>query len=450
MRTVTSRWVILLFIIVSALAATGCNSKFAFLKNSGVYGHFSPDDDTWDRLQAGMQMDIPDNPRVRKFVKYYLSHPATLDLMQRNAELYLFHIVDRLDRRGMPLELAFLPAVESNYTPTATSRSGAAGIWQFIQSTGRVYGLDQDHWYDGRRDLVASTDAALNYLAYLHKYFDGDWELAIAAYNGGEGTVSRARGKNERQGDDIDFWSLDLREETADYVPRLLALATIFKHPKRYGIKLAYIPNRPTLAVVETDRTVDLSKAAELTGLDKQEFCKLNAAYISEVTTSRETHRLLVPIHKADELEKALARLPEIKPQRAQAQAQAQVATYRVKKGDTLTSIARRHQVSPQEIRAHNDLRRDQIQIGQVLSIRGGKPTTTNYRKVAAAPTQSKYRVRKGDTLWSIARTHNVSLSALCQQNGISKNTVLKPGQSLKIPRLREAFNPTAGLSNAS
>lgn len=442
-RSVTSRWVVLLLIILSALAATGCNSKFAFLKNSGGgYGHFSPDDDTWDRLQAGMRMDIPNNPRVRKFVKYYLDNPATLDLMQRNAQLYLFHIVDRLDRRGMPLELAFLPAVESNYTPTATSRSGAAGIWQFIQSTGKVYGLDQDHWYDGRRDLVASTDAALDYLAYLNKYFDGDWELAIAAYNGGEGRVSRSRGKNEREGKDIDFWSLDLRQETADYVPRLFALATIFKHPKRHGIELAYIPNRPTLAIVETDRTVDLSKAAEMTGLDKKEFCKLNAAYVSEVTTSREKHRLLVPINKADELEKALKKLPEIKPQRTQ------VASYRVKKGDTLSSIARRHKVSQKDIRIQNNLRRDHIQVGQVLSISGGK--TTNYRKVATAPIKTKYRVKKGDTLWSIAQAHNVSVSALCQKNGISKKTVLKPGQNLKIPRLREAFNTNGGLANAS
>ena len=444
-ETASFRWSLRLLVIFLALAAAGCNSNLSFRSDPSeflVSRHFSPDDDVWDRMRAGMELDIPDNPRVRKFVRWYLDHPATLEVMQENAELYLFHIVDSIDERGLPMELALLPAVESNYTPSATSRSGAAGIWQFIRSTGRVYGLEQNNWYDARRDLLASTDAALDYLAYLHKYFDGDWELAIAAYNGGEGTISRARGSNERSGEDIDFWSLELRQETEDYVPRLMALATLVKYPRRYGMKLAYIPNRPGLVTVETERTVNLADAAEKSGLDKKDFVKINSAYVSAVTTSRPTHRLLVPAHKADTLEKVLAELPEVKPQ------QFQVATYRVRKGDTISSIARRFGVSQGQIRAQNSLRKDLIQVGQQLTIKGGK--ATSFRTVAAAPTRRTYKVRKGDTLWSIARSHKVSLNELLQSNGLSKKAVLKPGQTLRIPVVREASTEATRRSVAS
>ena len=428
------RWTVLPLVIVLALAATGCNSKFSLIQDPSetlVRRNFSPDDDVWDRLRAGMTLDIPDNARVRRFVQWYLEHPRILARMQENADLYLFHIVDEVDRRGLPLELALLPAVESNYTPTATSHAGAAGIWQFIRSTGRVYGLEQNSWYDARRDLQASTDAALDYLAYLHGYFDGDWELAIAAYNGGEGTVSRARGKNERLGRDIDYWSLDLRTETEEYVPRLFALATLVKHSNRYDLDLAYIPNKPGLALVETERTVDLRKAAKKAGLDEQDFHGMNAAYVSAVTTSRPSHRILVPMHKADDLEKVLAELPEIRPE------QLRVTTYRVKRGDTVSSIARRFGVSQHKLRTDNNIRKNLIRVGQKLTIGGG--SVTPHRTVARASTRSTYRVRKGDTLWHIARTHKVSLDALCQKNGLSKKAVLKPGQTLKIPRLREA-----------
>ena len=233
MPTIDLRHLLRLLVLLSAAALIGCNTNLARnslpddIPESQAKRTYSADANVWDRLRDGMSLETPDNPRVRHFIDWYLERPAVLARMERNAELYLYHIVDKVEQREMPLELALLPAIESNYTPTATSRAGAAGIWQFIRSTGKLYGLEQTTWYDARRDLLASTDAALDYLAYLADYFGDDWEVALAAYNAGEGALGRARAANEQRGLDIDYWSLDLPRETQEYVPRLLALASI-------------------------------------------------------------------------------------------------------------------------------------------------------------------------------------------------------------------------------
>ena len=416
----------------------------------------------------------------------------------------------------MPLELALLPAVESNYTPTARSRSGAVGMWQFMSATGKHYGLDQNVWFDERRHVMASTDAALDYLDKLHDIFGGDWELAIASYNAGEGTVGRARTLAESKGQKSDYWSLDLPTETEEYVPRLFALATLVRQPRRHGLDLAYIPNRPQLAEVETHRTLDLAAAAEKCGLDKKEFCKLNAAYLNSVTTAQSKHRILVPAHKAEELLAILDELPEINPELTHSHVIA--STYKVKRGDTLSAIARRFNVSVSELRSTNNIKGSNIRVGQAITVRGGsapkgpttaavtsstKTRTTNTgvakvykvqggdtlssiarrfdisvaqlksanevdgalikvgqtltidgttgatgaatgaaRSTVAQTPNRVYEVKSGDTLWSIARSHKVQVDALCQHNGLTTKAVLKPGQTLRIPQLREAAAP--------
>ena len=436
MRTIDRRCIAFIFVTVVPLITGGCNSKLtrntdpADTLHDADHRVYSADADLWDRLRDGMELDIPDNPRVRQFIDWYLERPAVIARMEQNAGLYLFHIVDSVERREMPLELALLPAIESNYTPTATSHAGAAGIWQFVRSTGRAYGLEQTTWYDARRDLLASTDAALDYLGYLNDFFDGDWELALAAYNAGEGKVSRVRGTNERRGADIDYWSLDLPRETEEYVPRLLALASIVKHPQRYGIELDYIPNRPQLATIETSRTLDLAVAAQRCGLDKEEFRRLNAAYTSAITVSRKKHRILVPAHKEQQLRTVLASLPETKPPQRRV---ASASSYTVKAGDTLSSIAGRFGISAADIRARNGIRNDLIKVGQRLALR-----ESGARSAASAGKRS-YRVKSGDSLWSIARSHNVTVEALRRHNRMARKAVLRPGQVLKIPALREA-----------
>lgn len=503
------RSTLVLAAISVALVITGCNSNYARYSDPSeslvagrYYKSFSSNANLWDRVRSGMRLDIPDNDRVDRFVRWYKDHPSYLDRMQQNAETYLYHIVEAIEKRGMPMELALLPAVESNYTPTARSHAGAVGMWQFISSTGKIYGLEQNPWFDERRHVTASTEAALDYLNKLHDDFGGDWELAIAAYNAGEGAVGRARTQAESRNRPTDYWSLDLPTETEEYVPRLLALATLVKKPRRYGIDLAYIPNHPKLAEIETTRTLDLAAAAERCGLDKKEFSKLNAAYLTSVTTTQSKHRILVPADKADQLRAILDTLPEIKsPPRPAATAVASTKTYQVKRGDTLTGVAKRFGVSVAQLRSTNKLKGSQINVGQRLVIKGGstsssrttiaKASTTSTRsttsvsryKVQSGDTLSSiarrfdvsvaqlqtangvngglikvgqtltidskaasrssgarkasakvYKVKSGDTLWSIARNHKIKIDLLCSHNGLSTKAVIKPGQTLKIP----------------
>lgn len=433
-----------------ALVITGCNSNYARYSDpseSLVAGHYyrsySSDANLWDRVRSGMRLNIPDNERVERFVRWYSEHPSYLDRMQKNAETYLFHIVEAIEKRGMPMELALLPAVESNYTPTARSHAGAVGMWQFISSTGKIYGLEQNALFDERRHVTASTEAALDYLNKLHDQFGGDWELAMAAYNAGEGAVGRARTRAESRNQPTDYWSLDLPTETEEYVPRLLALATLVKKPRKHGVELGYIPNHPKLAEIETTRTIDLVQAAERCGIDKDEFCKLNAAYLTSITTSQAKHRILVPADKADKLRTVLAQLPEIQPSRIASISAppARNTTYRVKRGDTLTGVATRFGVSVDQLRSANKLKGSQINVGQKLVIKGGKQTSGR-TTLAAAPSSStskqsaavssRYKVQSGDTLSSIARRFDVSVAQLQQTNQV-KGGMIKVGQTLTI-----------------
>jgi membrane-bound lytic murein transglycosylase D len=431
-----------LVICSSVIGVTGCNSNLAKYpdpsESMDVVAHqhvYTEKDNLWDRLRDGMTLEIPHESRVDAFIESYTRRPQRFDRMQANAEPYLYHIVEELEARNLPLELALLPGIESNFTPTAVSRAGAVGMWQFIDSTGRKYGLKNNAWIDERRNALSATKAALDYLEFLNERFNGDWELSLAAYNAGEGAVDRARDANAAKGLPTDYWSLDLPRETEEYVPRFLAMASIVKHPERHHISFAYLPNRPQLAQIETKRTVSLEQAAERCGLDKKEFCKLNAAYLGAVTTSKSTHMLLVPADKAEEMTQVVANLPEVKPTLKHANAAA--VAYTVRKGDTLSTISRRFGVSSERIRRANGLRSDLIRVGQRLTIKGGSTRTAALKK--ASGKKKLYRVKSGDTLWSIAQSHSVTVDALCRHNDLAKNSLLKPGQKLKIPSLRTA-----------
>lgn len=472
-----ARFHALMLVFALAIGATGCGTQPTrqpepvepqVERATHVY---SEDDDTWQRLRDGMEMRIPDRPEIEQTARWYANRPAVMERMQTNASWYLFHIVESIEKRGLPLELALLPAVESNFNPMATSRSGAAGLWQFMRPTGRLYGLDQNLHLDERRCIVDSTEAALDYLVYLNRMFDGDWELALASYNAGPGTVSRARARNERDGRPLDYWSLDLPAETKDYVPRLYALAKIVAHPGDYGVRLARIPNRPRLAQIETRRSVDLKRAALASGIDHREFQVWNAAYTDSVTTARKSHRLFVPAEKADLFRTALAELPEVAvqpPPPPKPAARPSRRSYTVRPGDTLYKVARQIAVPVDTLRRENKIRGNIIRPGQTLgyrsNVKANAPRTASRSSapatkkvaaktgpakapppptVAAAPNRS-YRVKSGDTLWSIAKAHSVALDALCRHNRLTTKAVLNPGQVLRIPELREASMESA------
>ena len=199
----------------------------------------------WERMLSLYSLPEINNPRVDRELYWYLDHPAALAIIQQRAEPYLSHILDEIEAKNMPGELALLPVVESAFVPDAYSKADASGLWQFVPATGREYGLQQNDWYDGRKDIYASTKAATTYLKELNVTFDGDWLLALASYNCGKGRVKKSIDKNIEQKLPTDYWSLDLPAETEDYVPRLLAIAKIFGNADEYKVNLQHIPNRP-------------------------------------------------------------------------------------------------------------------------------------------------------------------------------------------------------------
>ena len=271
---------------------------------------FSHHDTVWERMFSLYSFPEVNNARVDEQLNYYLDHPDYIARIQERAAPYLHLILDEIESKNLPGELALLPVVESAFIPEAYSRSAASGLWQFIPSTGRLYGLEQNAWYDGRRDVYASTVAATTFLKELSEEFNGDYFLALASYNWGKGNVSKAVNRNVYQGLPTDYWSLNLPKETEDYVPRLLAVAKLFANAEQYGIRLQPIPNRPYCEVVNVGAQLDIDKAAELAQTPLSHFLKLNPCFKKGSTSPYGPHRLLIPSHRVQTFKQNLARLP--------------------------------------------------------------------------------------------------------------------------------------------
>jgi membrane-bound lytic murein transglycosylase D len=402
-----------------------------------------PPKDLWDRIRAGFALPPVDSPHVRYYEQWYSERPEYMANMVARASRYLYYIVEQVEARGMPTEIALLPAIESAFKPHAYSRAHAAGLWQFIPSTGRRYGLKQDWWYDGRRDVVAATDAALDYLEELHKEFDGDWHLALAAYNAGENGVRRKIDYNERNGHSTEYTALRLRRETAHYVPKLIAVVNIIREPEKFGLTLASIPNEPYFARVDVGGQIDLGVVARLTAMNPDELYDLNPAFRRWATDPGGPHQLLVPIGKREPLAQGLKSLPT--------SARMQWSRYQVRQGDNLSRIASRYGLSVSAIKSTNRLRGTLIKAGQnlLIPISSRSATRTARAKPTKVATASPrmvgnisasnaggkvvHSVRKGDTLWGIARRYNVYVHQLASWNGISSHDVLKLGQKLLV-----------------
>ena len=391
--------------------------------------------DLFDRIRNGFQLTDQDRREVELEQAWYARHPAYLDRTFKRGERYLYHIVNELEARNMPLELALLPVVESAFNPVAYSRARAAGLWQFIPATGRRYGLKQNWYYDGRRDVLAATSAALDYLQFLAAEFDGDWLLAVAAYNCGEFAVARAIERNRQAGKPTDFFSLKLPKETRAYVPKLLAMRRIVADPTSHGLAFAPIADQPYFSKVDVAGQIDLQVAAELSELPKEELLALNPAFNHWVTDPDGPHHLLVPVTHEEKLAQAMAALPPEK--------RVRIVYHRVRPGDTLGGIADRYGVSVATLKTANKLKSTMIHPGQDLLI------TTSPRSIDGrvamidddAPVvrkrssgSGKHVVRRGDTLWSIARDYRVSMENLASTNGIRRDSTLAVGQVLRIP----------------
>jgi membrane-bound lytic murein transglycosylase D len=269
------------------------------------------DFDTWDRVFKGFKLNGQvHNPRVKHFIRYYGRNPEQVTMLSERASIFMHMIVNELDRRNMPSELALLPFVESAFDPDIFSRVGAAGLWQFIPETGNDYGLTQAKSYDARLDPFAATGAALDYLQKLHDDFHGDWLLALAAYNCGEGRVQREIDKNQARGLRTDFWSLSLPRETREYVPRLLAFRELIGNASRYGIQLPETPNTAQLAQLRIDKPFDLRQAAIQAGLNPSQLVNLNPCFRTGITTPQYSNRIILPREHAQRLAQVIETLP--------------------------------------------------------------------------------------------------------------------------------------------
>jgi len=476
-------WLVRFLLLLTFLMATGCSttSKRSFndkppatsemndgyvrhaLHPFGKQKHTVPvkyKNTVWERLLSLYSLPDIQNERIDRELNWYLRHPGYLARIQQRAEPYLHLILNEIEAKNIPGELALLPVVESAFLPEAYSHSDASGLWQFIPATGRFFGLQQNDWYDGRRDVYASTKAATTFLKQLGETFDGDWYLALASYNFGKGNVRKAIEKNENLNLATDYWSLDIPKETADYVPRLLAIAKIFANAEKYNIDLQHIPNKPYCELVDVRSQLDLNKAAELAGTPLNEFLKLNPAFNHSSTAPQGPHHLLIPVAKVRLFKRNLAQLPyeervdmkryhyETMAKTRHDEPQSVSNQHRVKSGETLSSIASRNNITVQSIRQSNHLTSNAINSGMLLKLPLRQETAD--AKHTAKKVNSKagsthiYIVQKGDTFWNIAQKFSVSTNDIATWNKITMKATLISGQKLTIKSANQPVQASA------
>jgi len=395
--------------------------------------------DVWQVLRSELMISHEvTRPEVQEQIRWLEAHPSYLNKVSRQSEPYIYHILKQIRKRGLPGELALLPMIESAYDPFAYSGAGAAGLWQLMPKTGHELGLKQDWWFDGRRSIGSSTDAALNYLVYLNKYFDGHWIMAIAAYDCGEGTISRAIKTTTNSGTQAYFWTLPVPQETKVYVPRLLALAEIIKNPSHYHVNLPAIPYLPYFEEVNIGSQIDLSHAAKLAGISYKELIKLNPGYNRWTTAPYKPFKLLIPAEKVETFNLNLSNLPEEK--------RVSWTKHRVQNGDSLNNIAVRYHTTVNLIKQVNQLTSNYIQTNQSILIPSSKNTqVTPHPQPTEEPRSSikpltiarNHRVihivQGSDTYQTLQKIYGVSTNEIQLWNKLAVNQALKPGQQLVI-----------------
>lgn len=361
-----------------------------------------------------------DNNKVASEIRKHQKTPKHFYDILKRSEPFLAFIKENLEEEGLPLELALLPFIESGFDPSIFSPSGAAGLWQFMPSTAKYLGMHTDWWYDERLDIVISTEKAMEYLTYLNNRFNGDWELALAAYNGGEGHVSS---RMKRASGDKDYWSLKLKTETSSYVPKLLAVIELVAHPEKYGMHLPEIDRENQLVSLEFEKQIDLRLAAEKTGMSYARFKVLNAGYLRWISPPTKDKSLLIPEKSVQRLTTSLEDITSDE----------QIAWnhYRVQRGDTLIEIASEFGTTLRALIAVNQLKDSRIYIHQDLLIPVSELPLTRLASQSNSVKQL-YIVRRGDSLWDISRSQGVTISQIRRLNNLTGDKI-KLGQVLVL-----------------
>ena len=380
----------------------------------------SSQEDLWDVIRENSNFQYSaERLEIQKALKIYQNNQYLVDRLSKNGQRYLYHMVDETLKRDMPVELALLPFIESQFDPYAQSPAGASGIWQFILSTAREQGLKRNWWYDGRRDIIASTNSALNYLDSMYQKTN-DWLLTIASFNVGPARIQREVRKNKNQGKQTDFWSLKLPKETSKYLPRLLALLEVIKNPENYNVNFPFLPNRPYFRIIDIPSQVDLMQVANISGLSIEAVYELNPGFNQWATDPNGPFYLLLPIGIADRFEIRLNSMSE--------EELVKWDKYVVNKGDTLISISKKYMISQALLKEINNLDDDLIFENEELTVPRGPEWLKDYLNKPDI-----YFVSRGDTLWSIAKKYGVQVSDLIVWNDLSTERYLQINQQINI-----------------
>lgn len=394
--------------------------------------------DLWQLTVANYGLGYVENARIDKYYNWYHTHKEFMHRVTTRANRYYHFMLHEALDQSLPAEIALLPIIESGFDPFAYSSGRASGAWQFIPNTGLSFGLKQNWWYDGRRDIVASTKAAHEYLLLLHKMFDGDWLLAIASYNGGQGTVLKAIKRNRKAGKPTDFWSLDLPRETMNYVPKLLAVARVIA--EQAGTKtLNSIEDKVYFKSVDVGSQIDLAQAAEMANITTDEMYRLNPAFNQWATDPQGPHKLLIPIAHLDTFNASLLEQPSSQ--------RVSWKRYKIVSGDSLLRLANRYHVSVDVLRTINNIDSNMIRTGKTLMIPIASKSAAAYTLSAAqrvinkqqqitqtqASQRIEYKIKSGDSLWKIADKYKVSIKQIASWNKIGTKSVLQIGDKLNL-----------------
>ncbi len=378
--------------------------------------------DIWERIRRELTIKIPNDQIAATSIyrERLYKNQSAVNRISKSGQRYLFHTLSRAQELDLPVELALLPFVESEFDPYAKSVDGATGIWQFMPATGKEWGLKSNWWYDGKKDVLASTEAALKFLSYLHQKFDEDWLLAMAAYNTGPTRVNRAIRKNKMQDKGIRFWDLDLPKETTAYVPKLLVLCELINNPKSFEVNLPSIANRPYFQRVKIPGQLDLMQAADLAGLKPETIYELNPGFNQWATDPSGPHYLLLPIGVSDRFITQLESLDENDLVRWD--------RYKIRRGDSLSRIASRYKIEVAVLKEINGMNDDLIIAGKEIMVPRGSAWADKQ-----SPREQLYIVLKGDTLWNISRKFKVSIEDLVLWNELNLEKPLQINQEIKI-----------------
>lgn len=430
-KSITINYLLLIFLSLSILAQAATANP-----ESSIWGVL--------RQQFAINHELH-RPEVQKQLRWLVAHPTYIQKLAK-AEPYIYHILSEVKKRNLPGEIALIPMIESTFDPFAYSGAGAAGLWQLMPETSRALGIKRDWWFDGRRSIGPSTEAALNYLSRLHKFFNGNWIMAFAAYDSGEGTMARAIKKINRPKKDI-FWALTIPRETKNYIPKLLALAEVIQHPERYHIQLPHIPNQPYFKEVNIGSQIDLDHAAKLAGIPYQDLIRLNAGFNRWATAPYRPYKLLIPTSQVDDFSRKLAQFPEEK--------RVSWTRHQVSSGESLALIAKKYNTTVKLIKELNQLNSNTLKRGQYILIPSSKNTLKPLARAQSTPSHlkptqtnplQKYKiihiVQKNDTYALLEKKYGVSENEIRHWNMLSPQMPIKRGQQLLVWKTNAPSGP--------